>query len=289
MGELQLPKDHSAPRHRLPLWCGPVSSLQPRPLASPLLSLRVCVSDPEAVRGGGTVGGRRRRRLHQQHQPCRALGFASSPPGAHHKAGPTPLPRPAAPPRSAPRPTSLCRAWPAGEEDETPRCLLALSPQAHFTPSLRVPETCWDSDHQQLSGECPRRAAGGIAVGSVKGAGQAGTQLPRRLLWATGGLFRPACAPPRRRRPGAEFAAPASRALAGGSAFVRSQPGAPSPSVWERGDRPPSPSPAPRVGRLLQMGSSAEAGRKREMKETKGAVGFSFVCANLVTSFSFLT
>lgn len=43
---------------------------------------------------------------------------------------------------------------------------------------------------------------------------------------------------------------------------------------------------APRAGRVLREGSSAGAGRKeRNERETKGAVGFSFVRANLLTSF----
>lgn len=140
------------------------------------------------------AGGRRRRRLHQQHHPCRALGFASSPPEAHHKADPAPLPPPAAPLRSAPRPTSRRPAWPAGEEGggETPRCLLARPAHAHFTPSLRVSEPCWDSGHQQLSGEWPQRAAGGGTAGSVRGAGKVGAQLPRRVHGAAGRLRAPA-------------------------------------------------------------------------------------------------
>lgn len=103
-----------------------------------------------------------------------------------------------------------------------------------------------------------------------------------------GRLSPPACAPPRRRRPGAEFAAPASRALAGGSAFVRSLPGAPSPSAWERARGWPSPSPAPGVGSPA-AGGELRGGweRDRNQRETKGVVGFSFVCAKLITSFSF--
>lgn len=127
-------------------------------------------------------------------------------------------------------------------------------------------------------------------TGSARGAGKAGTQLPRLLPGVTGRLSPPVCAPLRWRRPGAEFAAPASRALAGGSAFVRSRPDAPSPFARESGARRPSPSPAPRAGPHAAGGELRGGGEEeRNERETKGAVGFSFVCANLLTSFSFLT
>lgn len=154
----------------------------------------VSVTQRRCEAEGPSGGRRRRRRLHQQHHPCRALGFASSPPGAHHKADPAPLFPPAAPQRSAPRPTSRRPAWPAGEEGggKTPRCLLARPAHAHFTPSLRVSEPCWDSGHQQLSGEWPQRAAGGVMAGLVRDAGKVGAQLPRRLPGAAGRLRAPA-------------------------------------------------------------------------------------------------
>ncbi|KAK2092560.1 hypothetical protein P7K49_029088, partial [Saguinus oedipus] len=52
--------------------------------------------------------------------------------------------------------------------------------------------------------------------------------------------------------------APPSRALAGGSAFVKSGPCAASPSAWERGARRPTPSPAPGEPRTPVSASRGE-------------------------------
>lgn len=184
-------------------------------------------------------------------------------------------------------------AWPARVEGggRTLGCLLALLAYTHLSPprsgsrgraGLRPPAIVrWVR---------PRRATEGMVARPTRGAGKAGAQLPRRLPGAAGRLSPPACAPPRSRRPGTEFAAPASRALAGGSAFVRSRPSAPSPSTSEPRARRPSPSPAPRAGPPAAGGELRGGGKEEgNERETKGAVGFSFVCANLLTSFSFLT
>lgn len=53
VGELHLPRASSAPPPDVAL----PRPLVPRPPTSPFPSLPVCVSDPKAVRGGGTVGG----------------------------------------------------------------------------------------------------------------------------------------------------------------------------------------------------------------------------------------
>lgn len=104
--------------------------------------------------------------------------------------------------RSAPRPTSPRWARPAGEQGGggTPGCLLALPAHAHFSPLapclgavLGIPATS----------NCPVSvAAGGVAAGPPRGAGQAGAQLPQRLTGAAG---RPAL-PARLRAPAPEAA-----------------------------------------------------------------------------------
>lgn len=110
--ELQFPRALPAPPPdvALPL------TLMPRPPASPSPSLSLCVSDPKAVRGGGTVGGaaafsssqhqqhhqqqqrrRRQRQQQQQRRPCGATGSACSQ-GISPQSGPEPLsPRSSAP------------------------------------------------------------------------------------------------------------------------------------------------------------------------------------------------
>lgn len=137
---------------------------------------------------------------------------------------------------------------------------------------------CWHSGPQQLSGECGRE-------GSWRGRRGVRGRRARNFLGGfpggqpTGRSPRP---PARLRAPapcragrwrGAEFAASASRALAGGSAFVRSRPGAPSPT--SRAARRPTRGPArhrPRscCGRALRRWREAE----RNERETKGQWAF---------------
>lgn len=139
----------------------------------------------------------------------------------------------------------------------------------------------------------PRRAVGGVAAGPPRDAGQAGAQLPRQLPPAAGRLSPPACAPPRRRRPREEFAAPASRALAVGSAFVRSRR-APPPPPPECGraaakSEPRALRPAPYAPRrAASCWRGAPRGRGARQKKEKQRGWWAFVCANLITS-SFLT
>lgn len=102
--ELQFPRVLSTPPPdvALPL------TLMPRPPASPDPSLPVCVSDPKAVRGGGTIGGaaaafsssqqqqrqqqQQWRQRQQQQRPCGATGSSCSP-GISPQSGPEPLSR----------------------------------------------------------------------------------------------------------------------------------------------------------------------------------------------------
>lgn len=164
--ELQFPRALSAPPTdvALPL------TLMPRPPASPGPSLPVCVSDPKAVRGGGTVGG-----------AAAAFSSASSSSGssgssgsdnsssgdnssssgraapldlpaagrAHHKAGPN-LSFVRAPPRSAPRSTRPRRARQlAGRRRAPPvpafnrcsRCPRALGVRAAGRAGVPVPSS----------------------------------------------------------------------------------------------------------------------------------------------------
>lgn len=207
------------------------------------------------------------------------------------QSGPAPVPPPAAPRISARRPTSRRPAWLAGwlagEEEgggETPRCLLALPAHAHGTPSLRVSGLRWACGHHQLSGEWARRAA----AGPVRDAGEAGAQLPRWLLRAAGQPPLPPARP---------------RAGGGGERSLRRPHPAPSPEEAPlSGAGPARPPPPPGSGarggqvRAPRRPGAAggrlrgEAGRGREMKgKQRGAVGSSFVRANPLTSFAFLT
>lgn len=109
--ELQFPRALSAPPRdvALPL------TLMPRPPASPGPSLPVCVSDPKAVRGGGTVGGAAAAFSSASNSSSSGSDNSSSgraaPPdlpaarGAHHKAGPSRASLSS--PRSAPRSIGL--------------------------------------------------------------------------------------------------------------------------------------------------------------------------------------
>lgn len=270
VGKLQLPRDHSAKRHRLPPWPCLVPSLLPRPPVSPLPSLWVCVSDPEAVWGGGTVGGRRRgRRLHQ-HPSCAAR---SDLPRALRERTTKRAPRFSLRPRllstrfRGQLPSRGLAGW-RGRRRRTLGCLLALLAYAHFTPSLRFSGPCWDWGHQQLSGECGR---GAPREGWWRG--RRGVRARRARNFLGGCLGRPAGSP-----------RPPARPRAGGGRERSLRRGHPAPSQEEAPlsgagpTRPPPPpgSPArggqilaPRSarGRKLREGSSAEAGRKRELKE----------------------
>ena len=120
-------------------------------------------------------------------KPCRrAFGFASSPPGAHHKADPVALPPPAASPAfgsAANFPSLGSAGWRArrrrnaGLSARAARARTLLPPRSGSRGRAGIPATS----------NCPVSvAAGGVAAGPPRGAGQVGAQLPQRLTGAAG-------------------------------------------------------------------------------------------------------
>ncbi|CAI9174461.1 unnamed protein product [Rangifer tarandus platyrhynchus] len=155
------------------------------------------------------------------------------------------------------------------------RAVCSRSARTHTSPpSLRVSGPCWDSGHQQLSGECGRRRGRG---GAAEGCG------PGRR--ATSSV---AC--PGGRPPGSPLPPARSRARGGRERSLRRRHPAPSQEeapLSGAGPARPPPLPgsgraggqvrAPRSGpgRQLPEGSSAGAGSETETKgKQKGSWAF---------------
>ena len=146
------------------------------------------------------------------------------------------------------------------------RAVCSRCPRTHTSPpSLRVSGPCWDSGHQQLSGECGRRRGrGGAAEGcgpgrratssaAYRGGRSAGSPRPPARPRAGGGRERSL----RRRHP-----APSQEEAPLSGACPARPP--PLPGSGREGGQVRAPRPA--QGRQLPEGSSAGAGSETETK-----------------------